>query len=381
MLIVVIAVAGGGYLVWKKLPQLGNSNTEAPYTTETPKKRSLSKSIDAQGKLKAENTVKIGSLVAGILRKLHIEENNPIKVGDAIADIDDGAGDTAVRQMEATVKKAEAALTYEQAHHARIKKLHDLGQVSCETMQLEDKVLSEACADLELSRARLDKENLTFKHKTIISPTDGMITHCDVSEGMRVTTDLNATVIAEIAPDIKKMNAKLEIDESDVGYAEIGQIAEIIADSHPDKKIEGKLNSISYSTRTKNGNTFYEGLVEIDNSEGILRPGMTVRATIQINSAKDALSISNLSFHIGSEAIKATAKKLGARVTELEKRDGKTVWLLRDREFVEKNIDTGFTDDTHTVVKDGLTEDDKVVVDVEEVNLMNERMKKAFSNF
>jgi HlyD family secretion protein len=366
-----------------------------PFTTENPERRTIRRIIDTTGKISIAKKIKIGSLVTGTLKKLYAKENEWVKKGQLLAEIDTGKDDADVREAEGSVEQTRADYNYYQAHYPRQKVLYQSGQLAKDAFESIERDYHKSKGAYLSAQAQLYKANRSFQDTKIFAPQDGIIIEVGISEGERVTTDLDATILFSIAKDITKMEAYLEIDESNVGDLKIGQKVKFTVDSFPNKKFKSVVKEIAYSPTKSGSNIYYEAIIDIDNREKLLRPGFTVNAKISIAKVKEALAITSHAFMISPKILKEIAAQLGYGFNPIKKEEFKlkekstsefvqTAWVVQEngepQSFVEKIVTTNITDDIYYEVTSGLNENDNVIVDVEEENYLEKVYKKAFAS-
>lgn len=379
-------VMAGGFFYYKRYMK----KPEKPlFRTEKPIKKTISHIIDATGKLKAKDHLKIGSYVSGIVSKIHVEENQKVNKGDLLATIDNGIGDIDVKGAKASLDKAKVKLCYQKNRYERFVEMYKNNQISEDLFEKENKDYREILADVEAYQADLERKVRTFENTKIKAPGDGIIVRCGVTRGERVSTDLNAVTVFDMASGLDVMNAHIEVDESDMSGAAKGKKVKLRIDGYPNRTFKGVVDSIKYSASTKDGRTFFETIVALDNKDRLLRHGMSVEATIFVDKKKDVLSISNQAFYLDDASLEKIAEKINYSVAKIEDRSPlkfssqdvfkKTAWIKKDGKFVEKIVTLGITDDTHFEVVEGLSEEDEVIVDIDEANVMEEFYKKMFA--
>lgn len=361
------------------------------FRTETPKRRDIYKTIYANGTLEIKDIIKIGSLVAGTIKKIYVQENDKVKKGQILAIIDNGKEDTSVRIAQSDLNKAKLDFEYLEKNFPRQRKLFEQNQISKDFFEQVSRDYEKAKEDIKGKQAALEKEQIEFNNTRVYAPQDGVIVEVGITEGMKITTDLDATVLFQIATDITKMEATLEIDESDIGHIKIGQKALFTVGTYIDKIFKGIVTDVGYSAKTKNGILSYQATVEVDNTNQILRPGMTVNAKIKVAKAKNCLSISSQAFQINSKILKKISKQLNFKMILIDKEKKKNleknhvgsnsikyVWIVQDQTFKEREIQTNITDDNHFEIKYGLSESDQVLIDLKEDDEMASLYKKMF---
>lgn len=361
------------------------------FRTETSKKRDIYKTIYANGTLEIKDIIKIGSLVAGTIKKIYVQENNKVKKGQLLATIDNGKEDTSVRIAQSDLNKAKLDFEYLEKNFPRQKRLFEQNQISKDFFEQVYRNYEKTKEDIKGKQAALEKEQIEFNNTKVYAPQDGVIVAVGITEGMKITTDLDATVLFQIATDITKMEATLEIDESDIGHIKIGQKALFTVGTYIDKIFKGIVTNVGYSAKTKNGILSYQATVEVDNTNQILRPGMTVNAKIKVAKAKNCLSISSQAFQINSKILKKISKQINFKMisTGKEKKKNleknqvgpnsiKYVWIVQNQTFEEREIQTNITDDNHFEIKSGLSDSDQVLIDLKEDDEMASLYEKMF---
>jgi len=298
----------GGYFLYK---QFGMQDASLPYETKRPERRTIKRIIDTTGRLDVAEKSKIGSLVAGTIKKLYVAENEWVKQGQQLALIETGKEDTDVRQAEGALERTQAEYHYLKNNYERQKVIYQAGQLSQDEFESIERDYLAKKGDLLQAKALFEKAERDYANINVLAPHPGMIIRVGVTEGQRITTDLDATVLFEIARDITKMEANLEVDESNIGHVQRKQKVEFTVESFPNKIFYTAVSEIAYSPKAKGGDLYYKTVVPVDNRQKLLRPGLGVEAKIFIAQAESALAISSKAFMISSKVLKEIAKSLG----------------------------------------------------------------------
>lgn len=376
------------YILYKKLIYQPPRNL---FQTETPKKRNIYQQINATGTLEIKDHLKIGSLVAGTIKNIYVKENERVKKDQLLAEIDIGKRNTDVKKAKGELEKTNTELQYQENYFNRQKELYQSNQISKDFFEKVTRDYNALKATKTIKQADLEQKEIEFNNSKIKSPDDGIIVSVGISKGEGVTTDLNATVLFIIAGDITKMEASLDIDESDIGNVKKGQKVEFTVGTYLDRSFKGVITKVSYSPKLKNNILSYKATVDVENVDLALRPGMTLNAKIKVAKCINCLSISSQAFQINSKLLEKIAKKLNYGFQPLEKRRKKSleksnnlhysikyVWILENKSFVEKAIKINITDDNYFELKLGISESDYVVIDIEEPDEMENLYKKFF---
>lgn len=383
-LVIIGFTSGTAYLVYKKFFV---KKEKEWFVTEFAQRRTISTVIRSTGYLEAEDLLKIGSLVPGVIKKLLVEENDRVKSGTVLAIIDDGKDDTEVRESEGLLLQAKNDLIYATAYHKRQRALYDAGQLAQDTFEQITRDLENSKALVKIRQAIHDKAKLVFSNKTIKAPENGLIIQKVSTEGETVTLTAPATVIYTLAKDLSKIKVRLEIDENRVGEIKKGQVAILTFDTYPYKKFSGIITDISNAPIKKQTAVSYQATFMLDNKEGLLRPGMTVNARINVAEKENVLAVPGNIFAINSFLLQEIAritgygfKPLPAKVKkELENKGAfKTLWIVENKTFIEKPVELGINDNAFFEVLSGLTGKEQIVSDVQEPDTMQKLYSQIF---
>lgn len=386
LIICISLCAYAGYSIWHA--RAAQHVQQHPFATTTPTRETIRHDIHASGLIKIKDSMRIGSLVAGLVKEIFVEENDQVTKGQLLATIDNGKSDTAIRQTKGALLQAQAQYEYVRALYTREKELYENGVRSLQEIQSTTQQYESAKGALMVAQAHFDAAQLEYDNTHIKAPDDGIIIAVGVKKGMRITTDLDATALFEIAKDITQMEAELSLEESAAGHVKRGQKVIFTVDNHPHKKFKTTIRSVSYAPYKTASGLVYRASVDIDNTAELLRPGMTLHATIKVAKKKNILAIQHVAFYLDQPVIAAVAQKMGYTLRpiapaikkefESQHRTIKYIWVHTDNEFIEKAIETGIYNDLYIEAADSLAEDEKYLCDVFQPNVMDSHYKKLF---
>jgi HlyD family secretion protein len=391
-LILALSVFGLVYLedYWKSL-----KGHQTLYEVEPVITRDISKVVFASGSIEAKDQVKVGSLATGVIRDLLVKENDQVEKGQLLAVIETGFGDLDVKQAEGAFLSKEVDVYIFRREYERKKTLQEKKYVSETELDNAERSFRTEEYNLQSAKAALDRAQMQYENTNIKSPTSGIVTAVGISKGERVTTDLNATVIAEIAPDVAKMQAKLNIDERDIGVMKKGQLVHLTVDAYPDKRITTEVNGVSFSPKKSDGNTStpapYQVTSDIDNSQFLLHPRMSVSGNIDVAVVTNVPSVSSGVFLISEDQVDLLAKIIGYTAKPLDKQTIQTynaenpekniahVWQIKDGELIELLVQIGINDGIFYQIKEGLKGGEKLLLNVLDVTDLKKVLGKESS--
>lgn len=356
------------------------------YQTTRPKIKTISKVIDSCGVLEVKDSLKIGSLVSGIVKKVLVDEGQNVKKGQVLALIDNGKEDTDVELCKAEIFGLSGKVIFQRNHFARIKELFMEGFVSQDEFELERGNLIDIEGRLRISKIKLQKAKLEFENTKIKAPEDGVVGIVGVTEGEAVTSSLNATVLFEMASDLSCLQAVFQVDETDIAWIVAGQEVTLTFECGQTIILSGKISKIGFSPRTKNGIVTFKVFVDVKDEAGKLRPGTSVGASIITAKASDALTLPGQAFYLTETAVCAAGKKLNYQVLPLEEKKAtsgnkKTIWTVSGKKIIEKELVVGISDGVSYQIISGIDLGCDVVIDIDEKNINDELFKKAFKKF
>ncbi len=405
--LLVLGSIGFGVWRWYKSRQV----IVVDYKTDTIKRKRIVGRVTASGTLQAKVTVQVGAQVSGRIIKLNVDFNSAVKKGDLIAQIDPQLYQAAVAQANANYASAKANLAKSEAQQRdaelvlqRTRALAEQTLATAADLQTAETAAAVARATTEVSRAALQQATASLKqskvnlsYTNIFSPIDGTVISRAVDVGQTVAASLQAPVLFTIAENLSSMQVHTSVSESDVGRIETGMAVAFTVDAFPGQRFKGKVGQIRNAAQTGQSVVAYNAVIDAENPELKLRPGMTATVNVTYAERNDALAIPNaaLRFRPPSELVSSpghprpfpsTTPAVGegppsavpagqrpggpgrARSGSGEGSPNRTVWLLKGGKPVSVAIQLGLSDGTVTEVTSGdLHEGDLVLTDVSQI--------------
>ncbi|HYD43525.1 MAG TPA: efflux RND transporter periplasmic adaptor subunit [Anaeromyxobacter sp.] len=391
----------GGLVAWRISASRGDEQFR--YETAAVERGRVVARVTATGTLSALVTVQVGSQVSGRIASLHADFNSRVKKGQVIAKLDPQLFQAAVEQARANVMAAEGNLARAeaQAEDARrqLRRTRELAERKLVAAADLDTAESGAVAAeagvksargaLAQARASLSQAQVNLAYTTIVSPTDGVVISRSVDVGQTVAASLQAPTLFVIAEDLAKMQVNTSVAESDVGRLEAGMPATFRVDAFPGRVFRGTVRQVRNAATTVQNVVTYDAVVDVDNPDLALRPGMTATVTFVYAEREDALRVPNAALRFrppagmpgattaasgngaGPNAGKGPGANGGGRGrgapeagAEDGRDEGRAIWVLRAGQPVQVRVRTGVTDGTSTEVLDGeLKPGDQVLTD------------------
>jgi HlyD family secretion protein len=385
--VVAAVIAGSAYLLLAQ----GGKRTAIAYVTEAATRADIIVIVTATGSVQPTNKVDVSSELSGVIRRVLVDFNSPVKVGQPLAELDTdklkAAADSArarVAAARAGVLDARATLTEKELDLVRKR---DLAKTSAGTTQnfeaaqaARDRAaaaLASAQAEVAVAEADLKLAETNLSKACICSPIDGVVLNRNVDPGQTVATSFQAPVLFTLAEDLRKMEIQVDVDEADVGKVRDGQAAIFTVDAYPEHSFRASIREIRFGSEVVQGVVTYKAVLTADNPDLLLRPGMTATAEIVVQQIADALAVPNaaLRFSPGGDQSPQREQSLLQRFLPGPPRfrapsgppstgASRTLWLLRDGMPTPVEVEIGASDGRRTEIRGGALEPgDAVIVD------------------
>ena len=387
------AITFGALVAVAMAGSLWRSDAPVSYRTELVAQGPLVSRVSATGALAPLTEVDVGTEVSGIVDAVYVDFNQPVMQGQVLARMNTERIEAAAEQARANLTLAEAqraearaSVLQAEADLGRRKRVFDLS--GGETPSQSDLDAAQAAYDRAVARERsataqiaqahaaLDGHLSDLRRAEVVSPIDGIVLDRRVEAGQTVAAAFQTPVLFSLAGDLRQMQLSVDVDEADVGRVREGQESSFTVDAHPDRSFHARVAEIRFAPRSVGGVVTYEAILDVDNGELHLRPGMTATAQIIVDRIDDALLVPNAGLRFTpSSARRLQEEEAGQGMVEGliprpttsgSHRRGKVprVWVLRDEAAVPVDLETGASDGTWTAVTKGeLRVGDVVIID------------------
>jgi HlyD family secretion protein len=370
----IVAIVAGG-VVWRirTRPPPQPRYVLAPVT-----QGDVIESVQSTGTVQPLTQVQVGAQISGRIARVFVDFNSVVKKGDVLAEIDPTLLGATVEQnraqlaaAEALVTRAQASLSTSQATLDRVERLRaenlasqadvDQARGQRDVAQAE---LASAKAQIVQTRAQLNYSRANMTYARIFAPIDGLVVSRNIDPGQTVAASFQSPTLFVIAQDLRKMRILAEIDEADVGKLKEGMVAEASVDAFSGEVFRGIVSQVRYNPNSVQGVVTYLAVVDVENPDMKLRPGMTATVTVKTREVKGVLRLPNAALRYkptppgkdGKEGARESAEpKPEVKLEPLGHGKGR-VYLVVDntpgKEKAEpKIVDIGITDGINTELK------------------------------
>ena len=336
------------------------------------------RTVEATGTVTPRNSpsgIPVGAQVNGRLVKLFVDYNSVVTNGQVVALIDplvyEANYKSAVARLhvsranvevgEASVRSREAELALAEKTYARKKQLVEKSLAPVADLDSAEESLAKARASLDSARASLKSSKASveqceadvsqaeanLRYCTIVSPVDGIVIDRKVEEGETVVSSMNAVPVLTIAEDLKTVWVEATVPEADVGNIKVGQSVTFTADAYR-RRFTGRVIQIRRAATTTNNVVTFPVIIEAENPDEMLFPGMTATLSIETARAEDVVVVAAAAFRFRPH------EEDIAGLGEIPR--GRKLWIVGDDGRISPMVVAeGVSDDSFTqIVADGV---------------------------
>jgi HlyD family secretion protein len=359
---IIISVAVAGFFLLR-----GRGN-EPQFRTDKVVRGDIEMAVTATGTVNPVTTVLVGTQVSGTIKNIYVDFNSPVKKGQLIAQIDPALFEAQVNQARANLLSAKANLEKAEATSVDAKRTMErnkellaknlVAQSDFDTAETNHETakasVSAAKSQVAQSEAALSSAETNLFYTKIVSPVDGIVVSRNVDVGQTVAASFQTPTLFSIAQDLTKMQIDTNVAEADIGNVKVGQDVEFTVDAYSDITFKGKVWQVRNAPITVQNVVTYDVVIQVDNPELKLKPGMTANVSIIISLKKDVLKIPNAALRfMPVESSKPSTQQKGAGV-----------WILEQGKPKRVPVSTGISDGSYTELVSGkISEGQEVIVE------------------
>ncbi len=343
-----------------------NKHRDSGYITVPAKVDTIVEAVEASGTVNPVNTVDIGSQVSGMIKDIYVDYNSKVTKGQLLAQIDpslfQAQVDKARGDLEAARSnkaKIQAMLVYDKKNYERYKRLYEKNYVAKSDLDLAEATYKSDLAQIAAAQGTINQaqatlnNNLTnLRYTKIVSPVDGIVVSRAVDVGQTVAASFQTPTLFQVAQDLTNMQIEVNVSEADIGKIKKGQEVEYTLDGYADSIFHGKVTEVRIAPTTVSNVVTYTVIVDVNNKDQKMIPGMTANASIITNKSENVICVP-------TDALKFTPKE----ITGGKKYKEQGLWILRNNKPTRISIETGAKDSDRTeIISKELKENDRVII-------------------
>ncbi len=335
----------------------GATNGAPEYITTKITRGDLRQVVTATGEILPVNTVNVGSQVSGTIDNLYVDFNTKVKKGDILLTIEPSVLQATVDESKASLDSAVSQRNFAKNEYERNKTLYKDGFISRAEMEQSQTQYEQSEQSVKRAQSTYDRAVTNLGYATIVSPVDGTVISRKVDVGQTVAASFQTPDLFEIAEDLTKMQIETAVSEADIGVIQENQPVTFTVDAYPSETFDGVVRQIRLSPTTTSNVVVYTVVIDVDNKDLRLMPGMTAFVTIIISERDNVWRAANSAFLVRSFD----------RFLDAEQINGATpashLAILRDGDVVFVPYTKGLTTATETeIISDEIEMGDQIIV-------------------
>ena len=346
------------------------NSKKVKYQTKPIKRCTITEFVEASGTINPVNTVSVGSTVSGLIKEIYVDYNDVVKKGQILAQIDPANFEATVQQNQAQINNAQANVAklqaiadFDRQQYIRYKNLYAKNFVAKSELDEKYSTYKSDLAQISAARAQINQYQASLRtamtnlgYTKIIAPVNGTIISREIDLGSPVAASFQAPELFTIAQDLTKMQIEVSVSEADIGNVQEGQDVTYTVDGYPNMNFKGKVTQVRLSPTTESNVVTYTVIVDVNNEDLKLKPGMTANVSIITDKSENVLCAPNI-------ALKFTPDINGPKY----KNQG--IWILEKGKPKRIEIKTGANNDSNTeIMSDTLNEGTEVITEIKSKN-------------
>jgi HlyD family secretion protein len=271
----------------------GGSKKDEQYKSEKIDRGNITMTVTATGTISAVTTVQVGSQVSGVISRLYANFNSHVTKGQLLAELDPTPIQAQVDQRRADVTKAQVEAGNARITYERQRRLTAAGLTAEAELDAAKAQWQSSQAQVQQANAALSQAETNLKYTKILSPIDGVVIDRQYDIGQTVAASFQAPTLFSIAQDLEKLQVQADVDQSDIGRIQVGQLARFNVDAFPDREFRGRISEIRLNAGVNQNVVSYPVIIEVANPGELLKPKMTANVTIEVAQVRDVLRVPN----------------------------------------------------------------------------------------
>ena len=333
--------------------------------------------VTANGTLNPVELVNVGTQISGSVIRILADFNAPVKAGELLAELDPSILEAQIRQTEANLASARATLNNAELMLARNENLKVRGFVSDGALDGLRRDVATARAQVMQVEAQLSRDRTNLGYSKIRSPIDGIVVNRGIDVGQTVAASFQTPTLFQIARDLRRMQIDTSVAEADVGAIQPGQPVRFTVDAFRDQDFNARVRMVRLNPTTQQNVVTYNVVIDVDNKDGTLLPGMTAQVFVTTQRKEGVLRVPSAALRFRPPETDSTASPdaqgpggagpsgSSGPPPGMGRRPRASVPRIHvlgpNGELVAREVKTGISDGRFTEILDGIAEGEQVV--------------------
>jgi len=274
----------------------GKSAGSTSYDFTTVRRGTLERTVSSSGTINPVATVKVLPRMSGKVEAVKVDYNDSVKRGDILAELNTDMLRLQRDQQQASVQKARANYELQLINYRNQEALAQRGLISEFELRTSRTTLDNQRADLAVAEANLRVIVTEInQYAFITSPIDGIVLDRNINVGDTVvdSSNNNSSSIFTIAENLREMQIEATVGELDVTSIHKEQEVRFSLESLPGRRFSGVVENLRMIPVVSNNVVSYTVIINVENHDGSLLPGMTCAVEFIVERSEDVLLVSN----------------------------------------------------------------------------------------
>ena len=309
--VIAVAVLAAAAVAVAVVKRKDDTVPPSKYRSTVVDRGAINQTVTATGTINPVALINVGSQVSGTVAELNADFNDRVKKGQVLLKLEPTIFNAQVRQAEANIASARASLRLAQATFERNEQLVAQNFLSGLALDQSKREMQVAQANLTLAQAQHDRARADLNNSVIRSPIDGVVIKRTIDLGQTVAASFNTPNLFQIAQDLTKMQIDTSVSEADVGQLKDGLPARFVVDAYPDREFAATMRQFRLAPNVVQNVVTYNVVLDVDNVDELLKPGMTAQVRLVVANRPDVLRIPTtaLRFRLPEEEQAAERKR------------------------------------------------------------------------
>ncbi len=334
------------------------------YSTARVTQGAITRSVAATGTVNPVMTIIVGSYVSGVISDMYCDYNTRVRKGQICARVDARPYRAALDQAKGQLARDMAQLEGAQANLRRYAELDSQDSIARQTYEDQVALVHQLTGTVQLDRAAVETARVNLDYTNIVSPVDGTVVARNITIGQTVAASFQTPTLFLIATDLTRMQVDTNVSESDIGTVKTGEQAQFSVEAFGERSFRGTVAQVRQAPQTVQNVVTYDVVVNVDNTEFLLKPGMTATVGIITDRRASVLRVPDQALRFVPGGLRGAGPASGEGGHPLSGASRRAqVWILRDGKPVAVDVTTGLDDDTNTeIVAGDLRVGDEIIV-------------------
>ncbi len=285
LLIAVIIGSIYGYNSYRK------SKMKPEWRLDTPNMGTIREVVTATGFINPHVMVNVGTEVSGKIERLYKDFNAPVRRGELLAKLDTEILQTNLETAQNELTRANTTVEETKFDLNLLQEMVRKDMATTYDLKKAEFKHDQSLQTLNNAKTALLRAQKNLENAYIKSPIDGIIVSRNVDEGQTVAASLNAPTLFIIANNLQQMQITADVDEADIGKIVVGMPVEFTVDAYTGRPFRGSVKQIRLSPKSEQNVVTYSVIIDAQNPEGRLLPGMTANVTIVVSAKQNVMRI------------------------------------------------------------------------------------------